>query len=267
LVAVDNESVQFDSTITPARLIKSDGDGCPASRWVRRPEPGVLQLDQQIQVADRQRGLDVTGRFWMFAIVKVESGNVEYLSGHKRIRPPAPLYGIFAPPFSVIEVSLNQSSSHSMAIASANKLPSVFPAEPVVFDVKTPVCPTSIDDLVELIDAAPNLVSVNRCAQPSSLALRIKEAIDGSYMFPLSLSEIATNLRTSPATMSRYFKRAYGMPPVRYRHIIRTLDGMMRLLDGGRIENVFQEVGFDDLSRFYRHFKKHMLAPPSKYRF
>jgi methylphosphotriester-DNA--protein-cysteine methyltransferase len=67
--------------------------------------------------------------------------------------------------------------------------------------------------------------------------------------------------------MSRAFKSSYGMPPVRYRHVIRTMDGMMRLLDGEPVTRVFQDVGFDDLTRFYQHFKRYTLSPPSKYRF
>ena len=249
------------------KLIQRSSEACRVKRWIQRLEAGLLRLDQQIQVADVQKGLDVTGRFWVFAIVHVSSGTIEYVSSNNRITPPAPFYGMYAPPYCVVEVILNRSHSYSKGLASARKLPEDYPQEPVVFSVPSQRCPASISEMGELIRTAPQIIKVGRDIDPSPLAIRIKEAIDWSYTLPLPLSKIAAELRISPAMMSRYFKKAYGMPPVHYRHHIRTMDGMMRLLDGEAVTDVFQQVGFDDLSRFYRHFKRFMLAPPGKYRF
>ncbi len=259
--------MQIDSKKTQLKLIQRRSEVCQVKRWVQRLEAGLLRLDQQIQVADVQKGLDVTGRFWVFAIVQLSSGTIEYVTSNGRLAPPSPLFGIYAPPYCVVEVILNRSHSYSKGLASAIKLPKDFPEEPVVFSVPSQRCPASISEMGELIHRAPNIIRVGRGLNPSPLALRIKEAIDRSYMLPETLSKIAAKLRISPAMMSRYFKKAYGMPPVRYRHYVRTMDGMMRLLDGEAVADVFQEVGFNDVSHFYRHFKRHMLAPPGRYRF
>ena len=174
---------------------------------------------------------------------------------------------MYAPPYSIVEVVLKQSHSYSKGLASAKKLPEDFPKVPVVFCVPSPHCPASISEMSELLRAAPEIIKVARDIDPSPLAMRIKDEIDRSYTLPQPLFKIAEKLRISPAMMSRYFKKAYGLPPVHYRHHVRIMDGMMRLLDGEAVTDVFQEVGFDDLSRFYRHFKRHLLAPPANYRF
>lgn len=98
------------------------------------------------------------------------------------------------------------------------------------------------------------------------MAEKIKSAIDKTYTTSNQLSEIAKDLRVAPATMSRYFKKDYGMPPVRYRHNVRVMDGMMRLLEGQAIKEVFQDVGFEDVSRFYKQFSALACASPATYR-
>ena len=110
-----------------------------------------------------------------------------------------------------------------------------------------------------MIGASGDLIRVGRADAPSPLAVKVKNTIDRSYRTPRQLSEIAAELGISPAVMSRYFKKAYGLPPVHYRHHLRTMEAMMRLLEGRSVKDVYLDVGFDDLSRFYRHFRDHMV--------
>lgn len=58
---------------------------------------------------------------------------------------------------------------------------------------------------------------------------------------------------------------AYGMPPVRYRHQVRVMDALMRFAEGAVPADVFQDVGFEDLSRFYKIFRTVACAPPGAY--
>lgn len=235
-------------------------------RWIQRLDGGLVRLDQEILVPGVQRGTDITGRFWVFGLVRTSRGRVEYVRGSETIAAPAELYGMFVPPYSMTEVRLTRSRSFSLGLTSAAKLPMTVPREPVVFVPSSQECPSTVAEMVELLDRSSRFIEVGRDENPSPLAVRVKEAIDRSYAKPRHLSEIARELRVSPSVMSRYFKNAYGLPPVHYRHHLRTMDGMMRLLEGEAVTEVFQEVGFDDLSRFYHHFRQHMMAPPASYR-
>jgi AraC-like DNA-binding protein len=70
----------------------------------------------------------------------------------------------------------------------------------------------------------------------------------------------------SPGVLSRAFKDDYGVPPVRYRHQVRIVDALTRLASGDAPADVFQDVGFNDLSRFYKVFRKLACATPGAYR-
>ena len=107
---------------------------------------------------------------------------------------------------------------------------------------------------------------VGRDRDPAPLALAAKALIDREYGAPLEITRVAARLHVSPAALSRAFRRTYGMPPVRYRHHVRILDALMQFAEGAAPAQVFQDVGFDDLSRFYKIFRKVTCAPPGQYR-
>lgn len=250
-----------------ASRVRARRQGCQVTRKVERLTDGLLRLDQRVRVSGCERGLDATGRFWMLAVVEVRHGAVEYISDRDRLTPPGRVFGVSAPPFSILEVVLNRSQSSSRGFVSTAQISPALPSEPVAFDVAFSEVPASISELVRKFAERSTTIRIGRCRRPLPLALRTKTAIDKTYSLPIPLSALAVELRTSASAMSRAFKRSYGMPPVRYRHVIRTMDGMMRLLDGEPVTRVFQDVGFDDLTRFYQHFKRYTLSTPSKYRF
>jgi AraC-like DNA-binding protein len=98
------------------------------------------------------------------------------------------------------------------------------------------------------------------------LATNGKAIIDREYATSLEIGRLAARLQTSPAVLSRVFREAYGMPPVRYRHHVRIMDALIQFAEGAVPADVFQEVGFDDLSRFYKIFRKVACAAPGSYR-
>jgi AraC-like DNA-binding protein len=44
------------------------------------------------------------------------------------------------------------------------------------------------------------------------------------------------------------------------------MDALVQFAEGAAPAQVFQDVGFDDLSRFYKIFRKVTCAPPGAYR-
>jgi AraC-like DNA-binding protein len=97
-------------------------------------------------------------------------------------------------------------------------------------------------------------------------ARRAKALLDDSYDRPLTVAQVAAQAGQSPSALSRSFKRAYGMPPVVYRHRLRIMDAMFRLAAGGEILTVLQDVGFGDASRFYSRFRTLLCASPGAYK-
>jgi AraC-like DNA-binding protein len=121
-------------------------------------------------------------------------------------------------------------------------------------------------DALDRLNTGLALTNIDRAPQPSALALHTKAVIDREYEGALEIGRISARYRTSSAVLSRTFRRTFGIPPVRYRHHVRVMDALMQFAEGAAPIDVFQNVGFDDLSRFYKIFRKITCSPPGTYR-
>lgn len=239
---------------------------CHIRRQARRIGPGLLGVNQVTTVSAAQSAVDVTARYWMYAVVHVERGRVSYLRDDRLVTVPVSRYALYAPRFSIVEVLLEHTRAGSQALASAQVPANDLPREPVVLCDPPERPPSSVAEIEALVRSHPDVIRVGRFSAPRPSAIRIKQAIDASYTRSQPLADVAQRLRIAPSTMSRCFRRTYGMTPVRYRHRLRIVDGMLRLLEGAAVAEVCQDVGFGDLSRFYRHFRSLTLSSPATYR-
>jgi AraC-like DNA-binding protein len=227
---------------------------------------GLIRFDQDTRSVCAGTGIDVSGPYWIFATVSLRHGRVSYLHGCEVVAPPGQQYSVFFPPYSVVQCRLDQVQSQSRAVAGRAVLPPDLPRQPVAFDFSDSKVPGSVDEVLDIMRTQRALVHIGRDRAPSPLSRRVKALIDDRFGDLPPLSALAARLRTSPAVMSRYFTRDYGMPPVRYRHAIRVMDALMRLIAGEPVAQVAGQTGFDDLGQFYRQFGRLALAPPGRYR-
>lgn len=235
-------------------------------RLIQKAGGTFLRLDQDIRVSKTTTGWDTSGPFWTYGLIRVERGKVIYLHGNDRITPLSQTFAFFLPPYCLAEVRVLKGRVRTQSFTSKEKLPGKIPTQPVIFLPQTNHCPESLGEVVRLLRGGRDFRTVSRENSPPPFAEKIKEAIDGSYTVDMPLSQLAKKLKTAPSVLSRSFKRTYGLPPVKYRHSLRILDAMMRLLAGQEILHVCQEVGFSDLSRFYKLFGEIVCAPPARYR-
>jgi AraC-like DNA-binding protein len=212
-----------------------------------RVADGVVRIEQRTRVRRPEVGTDVSGPSCIYARVEVSRGSVSYLQGAERI--PAPKrFAVFLPPFTVVQALLEGADVTSVGFAFRAPTSLALPRDPLLLPPEGPV------------------VDISRCLRPAPLAARVKSVIDMEYATPLEIGRIAKRLRVSPATLSRVFRSAYGLPPVQYRHHVRIVDALTRLAEGEVPTRVFQDVGFDDLSRFYKLFKQVACSAPGAYR-
>jgi AraC-like DNA-binding protein len=235
-----------------------------ASRIVR-VDQGVLRIEQRIRIRFRELGTDVSGPACIYAHVQVTRGTVAYLHGNTRVTAPR-RFAVLLPPFAVVQTSLERCDVTSIAVAFRPLSSDRLPQQPVLLPAGADGPPRSRDDILQRLRAAGNGSEVGRALNPDPLAARAKAIIDAEYSTSLAISRVAARLRASPAALSRTFRYAYGMPPVRYRHHVRIVDALLRFADGAVPADVFQDVGFDDLSRFYKIFRKVACAAPGSYR-
>lgn len=63
-----------------------------------------------------------------------------------------------------------------------------------------------------------------------------------------------------------FCKKDFGITPVEYRSRLRISSAIEHLVYGTTILETSFSVGFNDLSRFYKQFKKITLLSPGKYK-
>jgi AraC-like DNA-binding protein len=234
-----------------------------ASRIVH-VEPGLLRIEQRLRIRGLEIGTDVSGPACIYALVQVRRGTVAYLHGDSRIRAPRG-FALFLPPFSVVQAALEDCDVTSVAVAFRPLPSDEFPRHAVLLAEGDLVAGSRLDAL-ERIRTAASRTNIGRNDDPAPLAASARSIIDRQYGSPLEIGHIAARFHVSPATLSRTFRLAYGIPPVRYRHHVRVMDALMQFAEGAAPAQVFQDVGFDDLSRFYKIFRKVSCAPPGSYR-
>jgi AraC-like DNA-binding protein len=235
------------------------------SHRVVRVEHGQLRIDQHLRMSSRETGTDVSGPTCIYARVRVTRGRIAYLHGDTRV--PAPRsFAVFLPPFTIVQAVLDRCDVASVAVAFRPLASDRLPPRPILLSTSGERLPRSRQEVLDRLRAADAGTDISRTIAPASHAARGKTIIDSEYATSLGIGGIAARLQKSPAVLSRAFKEAYGMPPVRYRHHVRIMDALMQLAEGAVPAQVFQEVGFDDLSRFYKIFRKVACAAPGSYR-
>jgi AraC-like DNA-binding protein len=233
------------------------------NRRIVRVDDGVLRIEQRLRIRACDIGTDVSGPACVYAQVEVTRGVVAYLTGDTRLSVPDD-FELFLPPFAVVQASLERCEVITTAIAF--RAPNILSRQPVLLPASRQGPVRSLEDIFERLSVAEHVMYVGRAPNPAPFATRAKAIIDAEYATPLEIGRIAARLRTSSSVLSRTFRETFGMPPVRYRHHVRIMDALTQFADGAAPADVFQDVGFDDLSRFYKIFRKVACAPPGSYR-
>ena len=73
----------------------------------------------------------------------------------------------------------------------------------------------------------------------------------------------ADRLKVSHEHLSRQFKKDYGLTPSAYLHKLRVAEATSRLSKGEEIIDISLDVGYNDLSRFYKQFRKATRTSPA----
>lgn len=234
------------------------------SRRIVLAEPGALRIEQRTRVARTQIATDISGPACIYAHVRVTRGRIAYLHADTRLVAPA-CFAVFLPPFSVVQAWLEHCDVTSIGMAF---LPPALalPAEAVLVPDTRVTPPATRDDALEQLQSLTRSIPIRREGEPRFAVRQAKGILDREYASPVTIAETARRVGTSPALLSRTFKTAYGIPPVQYRHHVRIIDALMRFAAGAVPADVSLDVGFEDLSRFYKVFRRVACGAPGSYR-
>lgn len=202
---------------------------------------------------------------WLLEIIEIEAGEFYFLSDGLEIHPAERRFGIFYPPFTIVRSYVKDLHGRVCGVGATDKLPGL-PPHPIIFDTEFDGPFTGAAQAVEIIEGARNIQSIEIVTKPSLLSVKTKKLIDENYSVHPSIGRTATRIGVSHEHLSRQFKRDYGMTPSAYLRELRIADATFRLYAGDKIVDISGEVGYNDLSRFYKQFRQTKATAPGECR-
>ena len=243
-----------------------DGGSMSARRRVTPLPGGLSWIEEDMEVRGRLSGPFATGPGWILEVHRVAAGSVAYVQDGVRVRVGSRSFALLYAPFSITEIVLEDVKTRWLGLAGEDGSAPAPGQGPVVLDVPRGVRPSTPAGMLALLDGRGDVRSFERCTAPFALARRAKAILDGSYRSTASIASLATRLGVSHPHLTRQFKRDYGMTPVGYRHALRASEAVARLARGEPIVDVSGDVGYHDLGRFYKSFRKALHSSPGRCR-
>lgn len=210
--------------------------------------------------------LDVFGRFFGLAIVNLSEGQLAIGRNGSKIPLTGP-HILWLPPHSIVEWHLSNTAFRWGSYMGRGDIPAELPSEPIA--IKTSLHPSfkSESELFSWVANREDGFRIGKIEAANNLARTLKDLVDKNFEQNTSIAEYAEKLHVHHCTLSRSFQKAYGQSPIAYRNKKRVFEAMaIILLEGERALTVCHKVGFEDISRFNKQFRRQMNATPSQYR-
>jgi len=246
----------------PEFHVDFDSGGLMSRRKAELLPDGAYLFEDELEVDGIVATTIITCAAWLLELYELRTGELFFRSGKEQIRPNTKRFGVLYPPFSITQPSLNNPKGHLLGIADSSSLPPEFRTTPIVFEMASIKAPAGRDQIIEILTSGTSRQSIDLSPDASVLSLKAKRLIDQSHLAYPSIARIAKRLGVSHAHLSRQFKCDFGLSPRDYLRKLRVADAPLRLARGEEIVNVSLDVGYNDLSRFYKQFRKTTNTSP-----
>jgi AraC-like DNA-binding protein len=223
---------------------------------------GAYLFEDELNLKGELTAKVITCTAWLLELYELKSGELFSARGETEIRPAAKCFGVFYPPFTISQLSFKNVKGLLTGVAGSTPLPAGLTPLPVMFETTFAGPPTGAAQVLEVVRSGNHLQSIELNPRPSLLSLRAKRLIDSNHLAYPSISRVAARLRVTHEHLSRQFKRDFQLSPRDYLRRLRVADAPLRLARGEEIINVSQDVGYNDLSRFYKQFRKSTNTSP-----
>ena len=223
---------------------------------------GGYAISSEIDIPGEGATNFIFGRGWLLEIIELAEGEYSFFSDGREVRPASERFAVFYPTFTFVRAYVNAIKGKVRGIGSTTfdeRLPKI----PTLFETEWSDKLDSIDQAVEILKNARNCQSIEVNTGPSLVTLKAKRLIDENYLIYPSIARIAARLKISHEHLSRQFKKDLGLSPSAYLHQLRVAEATFRLSLGEEIIDVSQDVGYNDLSRFYKQFRKATKTSPA----
>jgi len=233
---------------------------------MKRLRDGAYAIGDEIAIAGEGAMPFVVGAGWLLEVIELAAGEYFFFRDDAEVRPAGKRFGIFYPPFAVVKFYVKDMSGKNTGIGGFGPLPPGFPAVPVIFETDFYAPFTGTAQALEVLNTGRDPQPIELNTRPSLLSLKAKRLIDENYLIYPSIARIAARLKVTHEHLSRQFKRDYQMSPSAYLHQVRMAEATFRLSIGEEIAAISHDVGYNDLSRFYKQFRKANKTSPGNCR-
>jgi len=235
--------------------VELDRGGTLARRSSQLVSDMAYIFQDDLQITGELSAIVITCTAWLLEIYQQRAGSISFLSG-REVSAETKCFGVFYPPFSITKPCFRDVEAHLIGVAASKSVPDKFISAPLVFDIPTFQTPTGVSQVIEILKSGKNAKRIEMNPRPSLLSIRAKRLIDENYLVYPSIGRIATRLGVRHEHLSREFKRDFEMSPSNYLRQLRVADAPLKLAMGEEIISVSHDVGYNDLSRFYKQFRQ-----------
>jgi len=233
---------------------------------MKRLPDGAYAIGGEISIPGEGTSPFVVGAGWLLEVIEVRSGKYFFFSNGEKVPLKLKRFGVFYPPFSIVKFHVKNMKGRFTGIGGFTDIPSGFPGEALIFETDFDAEFTGALAALQVLNSARARRPIAINTKPSLLSLKAKRLIDENYQVYPSIARIAARLKVTPEHLSRQFKRDYELNPSNYLHKVRLAEATYKLSIGEAIVDVSHDVGYNDLSRFYKQFRKATKTSPGNCR-
>ncbi len=235
----------------------------PARRG--KPKEQMIWIADEAEIAGEGVDLFISGCAWMFEIIKLEKGTMVFYRDNELVKPDGDYFAVFYAPFSLVKLAISDVKFRWVGIGAAlTAAPASWMTVPLIFDLQIDELPKSADEVIEILQTPRLFKSIELNTNPSWITKQAKKLIDGNWSAPPSIASLARALGISHEHFTRQFKKDFGLTPSNYLHKVRLNYAIWKLSQGEKIAEVALDVGYNDLGRFYKQFRKFIKASPGR---
>lgn len=222
---------------------------------------GLIGLRQDFDGSDLR--VVVTHQATVIALVQVEAGAVTFPLATGEI-PAPPRFLLALPPRSVVPMRFHSARVRSDGVADFSPLWSGQAAFWPTAQEQMPLSRAAVQALLNPA-AVARPTRIDPDAAVAAAVVRARVLLHEQLALPAPVRFAALRVGMAADTLTRLFSAAYGLPPKQYCHRARLFEAVLRLLSGQSILETAFNVGFNDVSRFYRQFKRVVRTTPGEY--
>lgn len=226
-----------------------------------------LGIAQDFAAQGLHESLLVTAHYFFASVVTVRKGRLGFRDGRGTRWMEAPRLLLYLPAGALVRMPLEAAEVQTLGI-TARVCPPGWPevalSIPCELTAEQALSEQALSAIIAAARPDEHRIDADR-GLPAGLRLA-RQRLYACARGPAPVGRVAADRGMAPAVFSRSFSAAFGLSPQKYCQRVRVHAAAIALLGGLSIAQVGLASGWQDLSRFYRQFRRATGETPGRYR-